>query len=86
MRRATNPTRKISITIPGKLFEQINQHLSYDQSRSKFISNAIQEYFSHEFDLNGLSALELLENLQYRFVKDSPEDVLIQSLLQILAK
>ena len=84
MRRATNPTRKISITIPGKLFEEINQHLSYDQSRSKFIANAIQEYFNHESDLNAWSNVELIEHLQYQFVKDSPEDVLIQSLLKLV--
>ena len=84
MRRATNPTRKISITIPGKLFDMINQHLSYDQSRSKFIANAIQEYFSNESDLNAWSNVELIEHVQFSYGKDSPEDVLIQSLLKLL--
>ena len=84
MRRATNPTRKISITIPDKLFQEINQHLSYDQSRSKFIANAIQEYFNQESDLNAWSSVELIEHLQYRYAKDSPEDVLIQSLMKLI--
>ena len=86
MRRSSNPTRKISITLPNVLFEQINQHLSYSQSRSKFIANAIEEYFKHESSLNAWSSLEIIEHLQFEFDKDSPEDVLIQSLLQILAK
>lgn len=43
MRRATNPTRKISITIPSRVFDKLEAHLSYDQSRSRFISSAIED-------------------------------------------
>lgn len=43
MRRAANPTRKISITIPGNLFNELERTLSYSQSRSRFISAAISE-------------------------------------------
>ena len=43
MRRATNPTRKISITIPSRIFDNLESHLSYDQSRSRFISSAIED-------------------------------------------
>ena len=42
MRRAANPTRKISITIPDRLFEELDRVLSYSQSRSAYISDAIQ--------------------------------------------
>ena len=42
MKRASNPTRKISITIPDNLFQQLNSHLGYDQSRSAYISSAIK--------------------------------------------
>lgn len=42
MRRSANPTRKISITIPDRLFEELNRVLSYSQSRSAYISSAIQ--------------------------------------------
>jgi len=37
-------------------------------------------------NLEQWSKLELVEELVYRVDKDSPEDVLIQSLLQILSK
>ena len=43
MRRATNPTRKISITIPSRIFDNLESHLSYDQSRSRYISSAIED-------------------------------------------
>lgn len=42
MRRAANPTRKISITIPDSLFQKLNHILSYSQSRSAFITDAIK--------------------------------------------
>jgi hypothetical protein len=33
-----------------------------------------------------MTSSEVFEFMQYRFKKDSPEDVLIQSLLKILSK
>ena len=48
MRRAANPTRKISITIPGNLFNELERTLSYSQSRSRFISSAIAEKLDEE--------------------------------------
>jgi len=42
MRRSANPTRKISITIPDRVFEELNRVLSYSQSRSAYISSAIE--------------------------------------------
>lgn len=50
MRRSSNPTRKISITLPGNLFNELERTLSYSQSRSRFISSAIQD------KLDGVSA------------------------------
>ena len=85
MRRATNPTRKISITIPSRVFDSLERHLSYDQSRSAFISNAIEEKLkdAEDFTLEDFSRIEILEHLQYKYDKDSPEDVLIQALLAL---
>jgi metal-responsive CopG/Arc/MetJ family transcriptional regulator len=48
MRRAKNPTRKISITIPSNLFNELERTLSYSQSRSRFISAAIWEKLDGE--------------------------------------
>lgn len=42
MRRAANPTRKISITIPDRIFQELERTLSYSQSRSAYISSAIE--------------------------------------------
>lgn len=48
MRRSANPTRKISITIPDRVFEELNRVLSYSQSRSAYISSAIEAKLSGE--------------------------------------
>jgi len=42
MRRAANPTRKISITIPESTFNALDKTLSYSQSRSAFIAGSIK--------------------------------------------
>ncbi len=46
MRRATNPTRKFSISIPESTYNLLDKTLSYDQSRSAFIAGAIQDKLS----------------------------------------
>ena len=88
MRRAANPTRKISITLKGSTFARLEHHLSYEQSRSSYIDDAVVKKLAGIIttDIQEYSSKELVEALEYRFPKDSPEDVLIQSLLQILSK
>ena len=42
MRRAANPTRKISITIQNRTFQELERVLSYADSRSRYIDTSIQ--------------------------------------------
>lgn len=42
MRRSSNPTRKFSISIPESTFNLLDKTLSYSQSRSAFIADAIK--------------------------------------------
>ncbi len=85
MRRATNPTRKISITIPGTTFNLLESHLSYNQSRSKFISRAIEEALtdSYEPTIPELTTRQLMAAITAR---DDADDTLKHLLLQILSK
>ena len=85
MRRAANPTRKISITIPGNLFNELEQHLSYNQSRSKFISRAIKECLtdSYEPTIPECSTRQLMAAITAR---DDVDETLKHLLLQILSK
>ena len=88
MRRAANPTRKISITLKSSTFNRLEQYLSYDQSRSAYIDDAIVKKLDgiDVTDISEFSSLDLLETLRYKFHVDSPENTLIESLLQILSK
>jgi metal-responsive CopG/Arc/MetJ family transcriptional regulator len=85
MRRAANPTRKISITIPGNLFNELERTLSYSQSRSRFISAAIAE------KLSGESTQSILESTTRQLMaaitaRDDVDETLKHLLLQILSK
>ena len=85
MRRATNPTRKISITIPDSIFQRLNHILSYDQSRSSYIANAIKSKMDNEEDVyfDEMGTLDLISALEYRFPKDSAEDIHVQALIKL---
>ena len=85
MRRATNPTRKISITIPETTFNLLDKTLSYTQSRSAFIADAIRmklDGYSEE-SVSEASSRTLMIHLKN---KTDVDDTLKHLLLQILAK
>ena len=88
MRRVAKPTRKISITLKDSTFERLNHYLSYDQSRSAYIDDAIVKKLDgiDTTDISEFSSLDLLETLRYRFHINSPENTLVESLFQILSK
>ena len=88
MRRVSNPTRKISITLKDSTFNRLNHYLSYEQSRSAYIDAAIVKKLSEfdAIDISEYSAQELVEALQYKFHVDSAQYALIQTLLQLLER
>jgi len=42
-RRSANPTMAISVTLPRRLIEELDQVLAYAQSRSKWIAQACED-------------------------------------------
>jgi len=84
-RRTKQPNRPIHITLPHHLIESFDNVLSFKESRSKKIAMLMKNYLAREdSNLQLMTTLEVLEFIQFRFKKNSPEDVLIQTLLQIL--
>ena len=63
MRRATNPTRKFSISVPESTFNLLDKTLSYDQSRSAFIAGAIKDKLSK---VDNLASMHDVRNLSLR--------------------
>ena len=82
MRRSANPTRKISITIPDMIFQELDRTLSYSQSRSQFISAAIQSKLDGEHGptITELSTRQLMAALTSR---DDTDETLKLSLIHI---
>jgi metal-responsive CopG/Arc/MetJ family transcriptional regulator len=86
-RRSSNPTKAISVTIPELLLRNIDRTLSYEQSRSLWITNACREYLnktdSTPFDVRNLTYESLLK---WIINHDDVDEVLKKLLLQILSE
>ena len=85
MRRAKNRTVKMSITVPLNIFNDLERTLSYTQSRSKFISSAIDEKLngSEGFSVDEASTKQLMAAILQR---DDIDATLKALLLHILSK
>ena len=86
-RRSANPTKAISVTIPELLLRNIDRTLSYEQSRSLWITNACREYLnktdSTPFDVRNLTYKSLLK---WIINHEDVDDVLQKLLLQLLSE
>ena len=86
-RRSANPTKAISVTLPEKLLHELDDRLSYSQSRSRWIAEAcekkLQNYDSQSLLVVDASVRQLMASLVARA---ETEDVLKKLLLQILAE
>ena len=86
-RRSKTKYTQIHVSVPVLTLIEFDNVLSYTESRSKKIAMLMKNYLSREdSNLQLMTTVEVLEFLQFRFKKNSPEDILIQSLLQILSK
>lgn len=57
-RRAIDPTKAISVTLPQSLLDRLDKHLSYTASRSAFIAKALTAMLDEKdaFNLGDLSS------------------------------
>ena len=86
-RRTKQPNRPIHVTLPHHLIESFDNVLTFKESRSKKIAMLMKNYLAREdSNLQLMTTLEVLEFIQFRFKKDSAEDVLIQSLIRLLGE
>lgn len=86
-RRSKTKFTQIHVSIPVTVLAEFDYTLAFNDSRSRKITNLIKNHLESDTEsLSIYSKEELLEAIQFRVDKDSPEDVLIESLLQILSK
>jgi len=85
MRRSANRTVKMSISVPSNIFNELERTLSYTQSRSKFISSAIDEKLngSEGFSVEESTTKQLMAALMNR---NDVDPTLKALLLHILSK
>jgi metal-responsive CopG/Arc/MetJ family transcriptional regulator len=86
-RRSSNPTKAISVTIPENLLHELDNRLSYSQSRSRFIANAVEEKLKKYDSPSPLVSDSSVRQLMAALVaRAETEDVLKKLLLQILSE
>tara|TARA_R110000772_G_scaffold100506_1_gene200882 strand:- start:936 stop:1202 length:267 start_codon:yes stop_codon:yes gene_type:complete len=79
-------TRGVHITLPIRLLEEFDNVLGFKDSRSGRIALLMSNYMNRQDDnLDLMTSLEILERFQYRFKKDSSEDILVQALIKLLS-
>jgi len=83
-RRSKIKFTQIHVSIPIHVLAEFDHTLGFNESRSKKISKLMLDYARNDGNpLDDYSRREMLEHLQYKYDKDSPEDVLIQALLAL---
>ena len=84
MRRSSDPSIKFSISIPTSLNNKLERYLSYDQSRSRFISSAIEQKLEEDVapGVTELTTRQLMAALTSRNDIDDATRRLLLHLLQ----
>ena len=86
-RRSSNPTKAISVTIPESLLKELEHRLSYSQSRSKYIADAVEQKLKKYKSDSPLVCDSSVRQLMAALVaRDETEKVLKTLLLQLLSE
>jgi len=88
MKRRTNRrTAPVHVTIPVRLLEDLDETLSFNQSRSRIITKLIENYLEgDQIHIGSMTKRQIVINLINQTDPESSEYVLLTSLLQILSK
>ena len=86
-RRSKTKFTQIHVSIPVRLLEDFDETLSFQQSRSRIISKLVQNYLEgDQIHIGSMTKKEIVVNLLNQVNPDSPEYVILNSLLQIFSK
>ena len=80
-RRATNPSKAISITLKQSTLDELDELLTYKQSRSKFIQESLDLRLDGSKYIADASTKQLMAALR---VRDDCEEFLHKLLSQVL--
>ena len=86
-RRSKTRTVPIHVTIPVRLLEDLDESLTYKQSRSRIISKLIENYLEgDQVHIGSMTKKQIIVNLINQTDPECSEYVLLTSLLQIFSK
>ena len=86
-RRSKTKFTQIHVSIPVRLLEDFDETLSFRQSRSRIISKLVENYLEgDQIHIGSMTKKQIVVSLLNQVNPDSPEYILLNSLLQIFAK
>ena len=86
-RRTKTKFTQIHVSIPVRTLEDLDETLSFKQSRSRVITKLIENYLEgDQTNIGSMTKEQICINLINQTEPGSPEYVLLTSLLQILSK
>ena len=87
MKRKSKKTIPVHVTIPVRLLEDLDETLSFKQSRSRIISKLIENYLEgDQVYIGSMTRKQILVALINQVDSGSPEDVILRSLLQVFSE
>ena len=85
-RRTKIHYKPIHVSIPVRTLEDLDYTLSHKQSRSKIITKLIQNYLEgDQMNIGSMTKKQIVVNLLNQTDPETPEYILLTSLLQIFS-
>jgi metal-responsive CopG/Arc/MetJ family transcriptional regulator len=86
-RRSKTKFTQIHVSIPVRLLEDLDDSLAFNQSRSKVIAQLVKNHLDGaDIDITMMTKKQVIISLMNKVEYDSPEFVMLNSLLQIFSK
>lgn len=86
-RRSKTKYTQIHVSIPVRLLEDLDDSLSFNQSRSNVIAQLVKNHLHGEdIDITMMTKKQVVISLMNKVEYDSPEFIMLNSLLQIFSK
>jgi len=85
-RRSKTKFTQIHVSIPVRLLEDFDDTLSFKQSRSRLLAKLIENYLEgDQINIGSMTKRQIVVSLLNQVDVESPEYVLLTSLLQIFS-
>ena len=85
-RRTKTKFTQIHVSIPVRLLEDLDETLSFKQSRSKVLAKLVENYLEgDQVNIGSMTRKQIVVNLLNQVDYETPEYVLLTSLLKLFS-